>query len=58
MYKIEKVLNHNAIIVTDSEKSHDYLILGKGVGFGKKVSEKTEVRAGDAMYSLQESTER
>ena len=58
MYKIEKVLNHNAIIVTDSEKSHDYLILGKGVGFGKKVNEKTEARVGDAVYSLQESTER
>ena len=58
MYKIEKVLNHNAMIVTDPENHQGYLILGKGVGFGKKVNEKTEARVGDAVYSLQESTER
>lgn len=58
MYKIEKVLNHNAMIVTDPENNRGYLIMGKGAGFGKKVNDKVEARVGDAVYSLQESTER
>lgn len=32
--------------------------MGKGVGFGKKVSEYLEVKSGDTVYSLKELTER
>lgn len=58
MYRIRKVLNHNTVIVIGCEDNQEYLIMGKGVGFGKKVSEQIECRPEDTIYSLQESTER
>lgn len=58
MYRVKKVLNHNAVIVVHSEKMSEYLILGKGIGFGRKVSEYIDIRPGDTVYHLSESTER
>lgn len=58
MYRIKKVLNHNTIIGIHSDSNQEYLIMGKGIGFGKKISERIESREGDTVYSLQESTER
>lgn len=58
MYRVEKVLNHNAVIGIDADTNQECLILGKGAGFGKKVSERIEKRPGDIIYSLQESTQR
>lgn len=58
MYRIKKVLNHNTVIVIGAKDNQEYLIMGKGVGFGKKVSEQIESRPEDTVYSLQESTER
>lgn len=57
MYRIKKVLNHNSVIAIWTDNK-EYLIMGKGVGFGKKVSERMEKRAEDTVYSLQELTER
>ena len=36
----------------------EFLILGKGIGFGKKVTEYVEPRAEDTVYSMKECTER
>lgn len=58
MYRITKVLNHNAVLAVGEEGQKSWLILGKGVGFGKKVAERMEVRETDTLYSLQESTDR
>ena len=58
MYRVKKVLNHNTVIVIGGKDNQEYLIMGKGVGFGKKVSEQIEERPEDTVYSLQESTER
>lgn len=58
MYRVGKVLNHNSIIGIQSDNNQEYLMLGKGIGFGKKISEQIEKRPGDAVYSLQEVTER
>lgn len=58
MYRIEKVLNHNTVIAIYTENNQEYLIMGKGIGFGRKVNERIEARSEDAIYSLQESTER
>ncbi|MDD7403522.1 MAG: PRD domain-containing protein [Butyribacter sp.] len=58
MYRAKKVLNHNSVIVVDSEKNKEYLVIGKGIGFGKKVSEYIETRPEDTIYSLQELTNR
>lgn len=58
MYRVKKVLNHNSVIAVKAEEKKEYLILGKGIGFGKKVSERIETRKEDTVYSLQELTER
>lgn len=62
MYRIEKVLNHNTVIAieTDQETGHaeEFLVLSKGIGFGKKVSETIDVGPEAKIYSLAESTER
>ena len=53
MYKLKKVLNHNSIIGTHMENQQEYLILGKGIGFGKKDGEQITARPEDTIYSLQ-----
>lgn len=58
MYRITKVLNHNTVLAVGEDGQSSWLILGKGVGFGKKVTERIELRETDTLYSLQESTER
>lgn len=57
MYRITKVLNHNTVIAVMDETNKEYLIMGKGIGFGKKVTESIEVGDNEAIYSLQASTE-
>ena len=34
MYRVSKVLNNNGVIAIDMEENQEYVILGKGVGFG------------------------
>ena len=57
MYRITKVLNHNAVIAV-RDGTNEYLIMGKGIGFGKKISEELEVSESDTVYSLQSAGER
>ena len=54
MYRVKKALNHNAVVAIDAEKCQEFLILGKGIGFGKKVTEYVEPRAEDTVYSMKE----
>ena len=58
MYRIKKVLNHNTVIAIQTDDNQEYLIMGKGIGFGKKVSERIDAGEGDAVYSLQSSGSR
>lgn len=58
MYRVKKVLNHNSLLVIETEGKKEYLIMGRGAGFGKKVSEYVQPNPGDSVYSLQELTER
>ena len=58
MYRVKKVLNHNAVIGIHFETNKEFLIMGKGIGFGKKVTERIETRTEDVVYSLHEATER
>lgn len=58
MNRITKVLNHNAVIVFQEHNKNEYLIIGKGIGFGKKISEYIEIRQEDTIYSLQKLTDR
>lgn len=58
MYRVGKALNHNAVLAVNSEDNKEYLLLGKGIGFGKKVSERIEAGDDCRIYSLQECSER
>ena len=43
MYRVRKALNHNTLIAISMENNQEYLLIGKGIGFGKKVSERFEI---------------
>lgn len=46
------------MIAIGVDDNQEYLLIGKGIGFGKKVSERMELPDGSTVYSLQEMTER
>ena len=62
MYKVVRVLNHNTVIAAldDSEKLHGkenlldkedkYLLMGKGIGFGKKTGAAAELKEAEKMF--------
>lgn len=58
MYKVKKVLNHNTVIAVNTDKLKEYLVLGKGVGFGKKPTQEITISSDDRIFSLEETTER
>ena len=58
MYRITRVLNHNTIIGVKEDANKEYLIMGKGIGFGKKITERIETSGDETIYSLQKTTER
>lgn len=58
MYRVSKVLNNNGVIVIDMDENKEYVILGKGVGFGKKVSQRFDKPEGCTTYRLEQETER
>lgn len=58
MFRVKKVLNHNTIIAIGMKDNREYLLIGKGIGFGRKVSERMETPEGCTVYSLHEHTER
>ena len=37
MYRVEKVINNNALLAYDEDKNIEVIFLGTGVGFGKIV---------------------
>lgn len=58
VYRICKVLNHNGVIAFDMQDSNEYVLLGKGVGFGRKVGERLEKPEDCTVYSLQATSAR
>lgn len=60
MYRVGKALNHNTMIAISMEDNQEYLLIGKGIGFGRKVSERFEIPENTEcrVYSLKEQTER
>ena len=42
MYRVSRVLNNNGVIAIDMEDNQEYVLLGKGLGFGKKIAERFE----------------
>lgn len=57
-YRITKILNHNSFMGIESKNDQEYLIMGKGVAFGKKVGQTVSVTADSRVYSLKELTDR
>lgn len=57
MYRVSKILNNNGVIAINTEDNQEYVLLGKGIGFGKKVSQRFEVTEDTATYRLTEQTE-
>ncbi len=60
MFRVVKALNHNTLIAIAEDDHREYLLIGRGIGFGRKVSERINIPEGVeyTMYSLQEQTER
>lgn len=58
MFRVKKALNNNTVLAIGDADSREYLLIGKGIGFGKKVSQRMEVPEGCAIYSLYEHSER
>jgi len=58
MFRVKKVLNHNTLIGIGMDDNQEYLLIGKGIGFGKKVSERIEAPEDCTVYSLYEQTQR
>lgn len=52
MYRIIKVLNNNGILVYDNDTKKEMILLGNGVGFGKRPAEQIAHLPGAKMYSL------
>lgn len=52
MYRVEKVLNHNVILTIKEDDKQEYLLMGKGIGFGKKTAERMEATDEVKVYSL------
>lgn len=52
MYRIIKVLNNNSILVLHEQRKKEYILLGNGIGFGKKTFQKVENISNAKIYSL------
>ncbi len=40
MYRVTKPLNHNAVLAFNADEAREYLVVGRGVGFGRKPGER------------------
>lgn len=55
--EIKKVLNNN-VIIADHPEHDEVVVIGKGIGFGKKVKELLEVEQIEKMFVLKDERER
>ncbi|BCZ45406.1 transcription antiterminator BglG [Clostridium gelidum] len=58
MFRVIKALNHNGVLAIDNDTQKQYILLGKGIGFGKKVNERMEAPENAHIYLLQQETDR
>lgn len=58
MYRIAKTLNHNSFIGVEENSNQEYLVMGKGIAFGKKPGQRVEPAEDTHIYSLTKLTER
>ena len=58
MFRVIKALSHNSVLAINMDTSREYILLGKGIGFGKKVNERIEAPEDTRIYLLQQKTDR
>lgn len=58
MYRIAKTLNHNSFIGVEESSNQEYLVMGKGIAFGKKPGQRVQPGEDARIYSLTELTDR
>jgi transcriptional antiterminator len=58
MFRVIKALNHNGVLAINMDTHKEYILLGKGIGFGKKVNERMEAPENAHIYLLQKDTDR
>lgn len=58
MFRVIKALNNNGVLAINMDTNKEYILLGKGIGFGKKVNERMEAPDNSSIYLLQQQTER
>ena len=58
MYNIKKILNNNALLVLGENEKTESILLGKGIGFGKKVGDRLESGTNMKEYRLAGNNER
>ena len=56
MFRVIKVLNHNGVLAIDMDIQKEYILLGKSIGFSKKVNERFEAPENTQIYLLQQET--
>lgn len=49
MYRINRVLNNNGVLVYDMERDEEAILLGSGIGFGKHVNERFDLEKTDGV---------
>lgn len=49
MYRIIRILNNNGVMVYDMEREEEVILLGSGIGFGKRVNERFELEKSDGI---------
>ena len=58
MFRITKVLNHNTVLAVKDKSTQEYLIVGKGIGFGKKVTQTVEMSPEYSLYAVSQTRDR
>lgn len=58
MYRITKVLNHNAVLAQNLDDRQENLVVGKGAGFGRKPGERVDFTGEVTVYQLSQKCDR
>ena len=58
MYRVIKVLNNNGVLVYDMKRQEEAILLGSGIGFGKRVNERFERDENTKRYAIVDREEK
>ena len=58
MYRVIKVLNNNGVLVYDMKRDEEAILLGSGIGFGKRINERFERDENTRRYTIVDREEK